>query len=861
MQSINDAVQRQLDRLDAGEALCADAMAGLCRNRAAELAAMPVPLAAALVKRCVEVATRALGAGTPLAVVMATMWHLLSCPTLRDVAIKSSRLKSLATLTFEVASAPRERPPFDGTAVVVRMLQELGVDITTPGTLEAGVTPLIAALRFVHLPAARVLVEAGADVNATSRDGSVWPLGAAAITCPEESLHWLLEQGASLALVNCGGHTIAHIFAQACDPVSEASSAPVERFCSRWLRRIVTAEPSLLEAQHAGGFTPLMTAAAEGIEAAVATLLELGAVVGAADPVGGTALSLACQACSLPIVRRLIAADAASAALLPPGSVQARLVAAWAVSAACAAERRCGKCAARCGGYRPGNCADGLNILRAVLAAGVREPVSTADQSVGFLVVNCVGHTDTAVRISEEHALGVLQTLHAAGVDVLAPSPIDGCPLLHVAAFTNAPALVRWLVNEAGASVEERGSEGDTPLTAACLSRSWASAHALLDCGARVDAPSAEELGVWPVMVAFNDHGCDLPLLRRMLAADRDSLLRRTTNGSTALHSAAPFSADGLKMLLDSRLPHLAGAINAVAAWVLTPGAPARNFVTPLHCACASANWASALALLAAGARVDIVGTFRGKAQTVAEWGRSSPACKHRGLKVAIAARQRQHAAHAALATRSDNSNRVVPASAGTVAPVACAATAEPASGSAAVDSDTTPRASGCASARVVDARPSIAAQAGRLSNARKAALRAARNRAEFADDDAAAYAVAAPSSAINAAGARLSSTVASEAKPAVADATGSTESNPCEVGCAAAAAEASCVHVADVCEPAACAANLPEDPLGAPVADESLPLCALAAASTHAAAAMASTNTCEPGAALEHACSSPEAC
>jgi len=80
-----------------------------------------------------------------------------------------------------------------------------------------------------------------------------------------------------------------------------------------------------------------------------------------------------------------------------------------------------------------------------------------------------------------------------------------------------------------------------------------------------------------------------------------------------------------------SRPPHLAEAIGEVALQALVQGLPATLKATPLHCACNSETWDAALALLAAGARVDIAGWIDGRLQTMAEWARS-PACEHRGL-------------------------------------------------------------------------------------------------------------------------------------------------------------------------------------------------------------------------------------
>jgi len=93
----------------------------------------------------------------------------------------------------------------------------------------------------------------------------------------------------------------------------------------------------------------------------------------------------------------------------------------------------------------------------------------------------------SSATISAAHALTILQALHAAGVDVLAQGPADSLPILHAAAYHDASALVRWLVATAGASLEERDSGSCIPLLVSCHQMTWAAAHALLDCGARVD--------------------------------------------------------------------------------------------------------------------------------------------------------------------------------------------------------------------------------------------------------------------------------------------------------------------------------------------------------------------------------------
>jgi len=136
--------------------------------------------------------------------------------------------------------------------------------------------------------------------------------------------------------------------------------------------------------------------------------------------------------------------------------------------------------------------------------------------------------------------------------------------------------------------------------------------------------------------------------------------------------------------LLGSGSPHVPDAVGAVAA-AARAGDGARLALTPLSHACRAGNWQAALALLAAGARVDIAGYFGDRVQTAAQWARDSWKCAHRGLQLAIAARAREHAAEAETARRSSQPRPLA-------APVSPPAVREAAPGSRTVDGDTGPR-------------------------------------------------------------------------------------------------------------------------------------------------------------------------
>jgi hypothetical protein len=256
-------------------------------------------------------------------------------------------------------------------------------------------------------------------VDECSRDGLTWPLFAAA---NDFGISWLLEHGASLRPADTGGRAFAHALARGAGFGSVACRRPVtEGINARWLRRIIAAEPDLLEARDAAGLTPLMVAAGKGSDAAVAALLELGADVGAATAAGDTALSLACGSVCLPLVQQLGAADAASATALPPGSAKAKIAANRAVAAAVVAFHRCGRCTGRCASsVSLGNCAEGLGVLRSVLAAGVREAVgSSTGRSFAHSVVGWVGAVADEVSCRANHAVLILEALRSGGVDAL----------------------------------------------------------------------------------------------------------------------------------------------------------------------------------------------------------------------------------------------------------------------------------------------------------------------------------------------------------------------------------------------------------------------------------------------------------
>jgi ankyrin repeat protein len=556
-----------------------------------------------------------------------TLGVLLGNGTIRRCVGKISRLQSLCTSAIKEAPEATEA---DDSAVlsIVVALTRAGVDVTSAGWLVKDTTPLIAAAQGGLLSVIRHLVATqGADVNEKCREQRRSPLRGAAFRLQQRAVDLLLELGANPGLRQLDGSSDLHMLA-CLTHLRPGLSAPQRARIGPLISRLVDALPTLLDAPDLQGASPAHAAATAGCADALAALVTLGADVGTVGPRGDTPLSAAVSNRHLSIVRQLIAAGAASRRSLPRGSPQAKLLAHTAVSAGMLWSATCGHCAGRCGGRGPGNCGDGLDMLREVLTTGLREEIGVGGGSLAFVVLSNLpelgtpgGRAATAApgakpdgsagdgsnaerRMSEAGALAILKALREAGWDLSRTGDEKHAPPLLAAVRANAPALVRWLVEVGGCGLEVCDANGYTPLLAACRLGAWAAAHALLDLGARVDVCSRDRSRGWPItLAAVKDEAGDV--LKRLLAADADSLRRTNASKESALHEAAAYNSKGLQVLLDCGLPGLATAIDAVSAPVqlsagVSPGC------TPLHFAVNGGRWDAAAALLRAGARVDV---------------------------------------------------------------------------------------------------------------------------------------------------------------------------------------------------------------------------------------------------------------
>jgi ankyrin repeat protein len=99
---------------------------------------------------------------------------------------------------------------FFGHSNLVKLLLERGAEPSTPSRNGMGVTPLHSAAAGRHLEIARLLVDAGADVNARSGEGFT-PLHSAAQNGQAELVRLLLNYGADPHAAADGGKTPADL--------------------------------------------------------------------------------------------------------------------------------------------------------------------------------------------------------------------------------------------------------------------------------------------------------------------------------------------------------------------------------------------------------------------------------------------------------------------------------------------------------------------------------------------------------------------------------------------------------------------------------------------------------------------------
>lgn len=160
---------------------------------------------------------------------------------------------------------------------IAKLLLENGAEVDA--TDELGQTCLFHALRTENESIAAFLLGSGADIYATDIFGKT-PLGSACIAGKKNAAKFLLAHGADIEAADCNGHT----------PLSQATRWGYEEVV-----RLLLEHGADIEATNCYGQTSLSLASEYGNEDVIRLLLEHGAAIEAADRYGRTSLYLACH--------------------------------------------------------------------------------------------------------------------------------------------------------------------------------------------------------------------------------------------------------------------------------------------------------------------------------------------------------------------------------------------------------------------------------------------------------------------------------------------------------------------------------------------------------------------------------------
>jgi ankyrin repeat protein len=432
------------------------------------------------------------GAGTPVAAQPAA---LADAAMRRDLAAVKTLLASKANVNEAQGdgSTALHWAAYTGNAEMTRLLLAAGANVQAKSRL-GGLTPLMMAARAGDAAIVKLLVDAKSDVVGANANGTT-PLMFAAAAGNAEAVRLLLDKGAEVNAADVtNGQTplmfaaaqgrveaVALLLARKANPNAATKVSAIIPMGERYKQttggkgtREITSEGGRSDITAMGGLTALMFAAREGHAAVVRALVEGGAdvnLVSGADNL--STLTLAIVNGRLDIAKYLLdkGANPNLFAKNGVGPLWATVDARW-------PERTW---------YPPASITEEktthLELLKALLDKGA-DPNARISKKPWYRTfhgdwANPVGATAfwLAAKANDVEAM---RLLIAAGANPSIPSTSGASPLLVAAGYGIEPQVtnfkpnarldaVKYLVEEVGLDVNGRDNQGYTPLHGAAL--------------------------------------------------------------------------------------------------------------------------------------------------------------------------------------------------------------------------------------------------------------------------------------------------------------------------------------------------------------------------------------------------------
>ncbi|CAG2210870.1 Putative ankyrin repeat protein MM_0045 [Mytilus edulis] len=441
-----------------------------------------------------------------------------------------------------------------GHLPIVTRLIERGADINI--TDKNGNTPLSLSCDNGYIDIVNLLIDKGCDIDKPDNTG-VTPLMKACLNGHLPIVVRLIKRGADINATNNDGNTPLSLSLSCDNGNIDIVNLLIDKGCD-------------INKPNNDGKTPLMNVCRRGHLPIVARLIERGADINSTTKVGNTSLSLSCMNGYIDIVNLLIdkgcdinkpdnngmtpLMKACCRGRLP---IVARLIERGADINTTNKKRKHAISADINTTDKDGDtplslsCDNGnIDIVNLLIDKGCDIHKPDNDGMTPLMNACFYGHLPIVARLIEKGAdiniTDKKETHHYKGCDIDKPNNNGMTPLMKACRRGHLPIVVRLI--ERGADINTTDKDGDTPLSLSCISGNIDIVNLLIDKGCDIDKPDND--GMTPLMKACRRG--HLPIVVRLIERGAD-INTTDKDGDTSLSLSCTYgNIDIVNLLIDN---------------------------------------------------------------------------------------------------------------------------------------------------------------------------------------------------------------------------------------------------------------------------------------------------------------------